>query len=148
MESIPQPECVGRSQFLYERIERTRNDIDVIVIFQDLMNDLHESALNFLETEDLSRNVDIAWANATQNLSEIRTSDEIQFTFGTRIYHEWSLRYFSMLHSNELVNELEGDLTTEQEDSDREILRLQTNIDFDDTEQTAMLLANEIEIVI
>jgi len=148
METLLQPECVGRSLFLSDRIERARDEMDVILVFQELMSNLHDSVLNLLDLDDLSRIIDIAWINATQSLNEIRTSDEIQFTFGVEIFPEWSVRYFSMLHSNELVNELEEDIITEQEDSDLEIVRLQTNIDFDSTEQTAILIANEVEMVI
>lgn len=87
-------------------------------------------------------------ANATQNLDEIRTGNDIQFTFRTTLYDEWSDRYFQRIHANELINELETDPGQEQQDIDDEIILISSNIDFDSVERSSRILVRQITAVI
>lgn len=113
-------------------------------MFQDLTSELYESVTNLVDLDDHDDLIELVYANATQNLGDINSAAEIMFTFGTRMFSPWTRRYFSMIHSSELVNELEHSTVEEEESQDLEIVKLRSNIDFDSTERTGRLLSTQI----
>ena len=112
------------------------------------MTEFYQSALELVEADNHDHLIQVVSANATQLLGHIRNSDEILFNYGCRIFSGWSERYFHMLHSNELVNELEEDIVEEQEDSDAAIVRVQSRLHFQSTDLSGVYLASEIKTLI
>lgn len=74
--------------------------------------------------EDFASLVNITSAEARVELRDIISAEEIEYTFGTRLYSSWSTRYFDLFNNNELTNEL---LDEENEENDRTLRIIRVN---------------------
>ena len=116
-------------------------------MFKTLIQNLHQTANNFkgqLQQDENSQLITLKNAVSSTRLDRILSATDMTFIFGTNLYSEWTERYFKLLHSAQLENEL----VTEEEkrdDTDAKIIKIDTPIDFESTLITAEILSDRLE---
>lgn len=126
-------------------------DLAVLQSFNNNFTELYQSANHVVETMQTDGQfhglLSIETADFSRELSTILSSFNLRFIFRTHLFQEWSERYFRLLHSSELTNEL-GDNVQQRDDIDSQTVRLDSNIDFTSIERTSENLSNRLREVI
>jgi hypothetical protein len=131
---------------MHSRRELLEDQLDTVVIFIDTINELHQTANNLVEahlarTDDI---INITRIYSEESLHSINSPSDLNFIFSTNLYPEWSERYFTMLHSDQLSDELEVDPIQLQQDIDNQVIMLQTQINFEDSIVSAQMLFTQV----
>lgn len=132
---------------LKEQIDDIEGKLKAINDFKTLVQNLHQTANNFkslLQQDGNSQLITLKNIASSTRLDRILSATDITFVFGTNLYSEWAEKYFQLLHSALLENEL----VSEEErrgDTDAKIIKLDTPIDFGSTSNSAEVLSDRLE---
>lgn len=145
------PECIAGSQYLQRQKTELQNQYIDITNFNESIYDLYATASNIINLSQGLNGyielVNIISVTTDTELDRVLSGDSFNFIYATTLYSEWSEKYYNLIHSAHLVNELvpEDQL---RDDMDAKIIKFDTKFDFNSIEKSADLLTERIERVV